>query len=463
MRQFGVTSRPATGWKVPARVVAVALSVLLALPAPVAFAQERIPTVRDAETEALLRDYLAPIVKAAGTRMPNVQLIASDSFNAFVTTENRLFVNTGTIIASQTPNEIIGVLAHEMGHIARNDIANTKQAIADTKAAMLLASIVGIGAAAVGAVGGSDGVGQAGAGILTGSSSVAQRSFLRFKREQESGADRAAMTYLDKTGQSGAGMLAVLRRLANESLVSARQADPYLQSHPLPAERVTQIETLVAASPNTARKDSPDLQLRHDLVRAKLVGFTWAGTLVMRRYPIGDNSLPARYARAIATYRSNNTAGALQQVDGLLQAKPDDPYFWELKGQMLLETGKAQASLDPLRRAVALAPSSGLIKVLLAQAIVGTAGRAGADEAVRLLTAATQAYPDLPGSYHTLARAYALQNNIPMAQLATAQGLFIDGNIKEAQIQATRAQAKLKTGTPAWLRADDIVSYKAPK
>lgn len=464
MRQVGVTSRPAGGWKVAGRVLATFLAAAVAVPLPATAAdEERLPVVRDAETEALIADYLAPIIKVAGIRRPNLQLLPSSSFNAFVTTENRLFVNTGTIIAAETPNELIGVLAHEMGHIAGNDIADMKQAISDTKAALLLAGIVGIGAAAAGAATGTEGMGQASVGILSGSMGIAERSLLRFKREQESGADRAAMTFLNKAGMSGAGMLAVMKRLANESLISARLANPYIQTHPLPAERVIQIEALVAASPNTGKKDAPELQLRHDLVRAKLMGFTWPAVQVMRRYPITDNSLPARYARAIATYRGTNTQAALQQVDSLLQSSPGDAYFWELKGQMLLETGKAQASVEPLRKAVALAPSAGLIKVLLAQALVATAGKAGADEAIRLLTAATQAYPDLPGSYHALARAYAMQDNIPMAQLATAQGLFIDGNVKEAQIQATRAQVKLKAGTPARLRADDIVSYKPQK
>jgi predicted Zn-dependent protease len=450
-------------WKGLRLACAAVVAAAVAVVSPAVRAAERIPTVRDAETEALLADYLAPIIKVAGIRKPSIQLISNESFNAFVTTETRLFVNTGTIIACQTPNELIGVLAHEMGHIAGNDIANMKQAINDTKAAMLLATIVGMGAAATGAATGSSGMGEAGAGIFSGGVSIAERSLLRFKREQESAADRSAMTFLDRSGQSGAGMLAVLKRLANDSLISSRQADPYIQTHPLAAERVQQIEALVAKSPYTARKDPPELQLRHDLVRAKLVGFTWPALQVMRRYPINDNSRPARYARTIANYRSNNTQAALKQVDDLLAASPNDPYFWELKGQMLLETGRAQSSVEPLRKAVALAPGAGLVKVLLAQALVATAGKSGADEAIRLLTAATQAYPDLPGSYHALARAYALEDNIPMAQLATAQGLFIDGNVQEAQIQATRAQAKLKRGTPAWLRADDIISYKAPK
>ncbi len=461
MQQAALPSRRNRPWKVPTRAAfAGALALALVLPPPAAFADGRVATVRDAETEALIADYLRPIVKAAGQQMPNILLINSQTFNAFVTTEHRLFVNVGTIIQSQTPNELIGVLAHETSHIAHDDVANMKEAIANTSAALLLATLAGVGAAVAGGGGAASG---AGAGIITGGSTIAERSLLHYARDQEAAADRSAVDYLNKTHQSGAGMLAVLQRLANDSLLDAQHANPYLLSHPLPRQRITTLEQLVRASPYFDRKDPPALQERHDLVRAKLVGFTWSPLQVMRRYPISDNSLPARYARAIAVYRNGRAVDALKQVEELTRLSPKDPYFWELNGQILLETGKPKEALGPLRKAVSLAPSANLIKVLLGQALVAAGSRGNADEAVRLLSAAVINYPDLPGGYHALARAYAMQDNVPMAQLATAQGLFIEGDIRGAQIQAIRAQVKLKKGSPAWLRADDIASYKAPK
>ena len=463
MRQAAVPSRYVQTWKVPTRLAVGALALALTLPPLPAFADDRIPTVRDAETEALIADYLRPIVKTAGQQMPTIMLINSQTFNAFVTTEHRLFINVGTIINSETPNELIGVLAHETGHIAHSDVARMKQAIADTSAAMLLATIAGVGIGAAGAATGNSGAGQAGTGIISGGITIAERSLLRFQREQEAGADRASVDYLNKTHQSGAGMLAVLERLASDSLFDARNANPYLQSHPMPRERIATLEQLVRAGPYFNQKDPPALQARHDLVRAKLIGFTWSLLQVNRHYPITDNSLAARYARTIAIYRNGRAVDALKQVDQLTRASPNDPYFWELEGQILLETGKPKDALGPLRKAVSLAPDANLIKVLLGQALVALGGRSNADEAVRLLSAAIVNYPDLPGGYHALARAYAMQDNEPLAQLATAQGLFIEGDVKGAQIQAIRAQAKLKRGSPAWLRADDIVSYKAPK
>jgi predicted Zn-dependent protease len=257
-------------------------------------------------------------------------------------------------------------------------------------------------------------------------------------------------------------MLTLFKRLADETLLSSRNVDPYLQTHPLAADRLHAIETMIKASPYYDKKDSASLQRRHDLVRAKLVGFTWSPERVMRTYPITDQSLPAKYARAIATYRKGALPQAVAQIDQLIAADPSDPYFYELKGQALLEGGKAQQALPPLKKAVELAPSASLIRALYGQALIAVGGPANVDQAIATLTVALQTDTDMPAAFRALGRAYAMKDNIPMAELATAQGLFAEGNFKEAKLHAQRAQAKLTQGTPAWLRADDIVSYKAP-
>lgn len=466
MRRLAVTSRRRPAWKVRLRAAAAVFAASLALTPAATYAESGgggVPVVRDAEAEALLNDYLRPILKVAGVSAPAIRLVPSDAFNAFVTGRGNMFVNVGTIIQSETPNELIGVLAHETGHIVNDDIARLSQQMEDTKAALLIASILGVGAAAAGAATGSAEAGQAGTGILSGAGTIAERSLLTFRREQEAAADRNAMKFLNATGQSGAGMLATLKRLADQNLLITQRANPYLQSHPMPRERVVAIEDLVAKSKFTGQHDSADLQRRHDLVRAKLVGFTWSPDKVMRRYPISNNSLAARYARAIVAYRAGKPGPAQKQIDELISADPGNPYFQELKGQALLETGNPKAALGPLRKAVALAPRSSLIKILLGQALVAGGTPGDAAEAINVLAPALQAEPDISIGFAALGRAYALRNDIPMAQLATAQGLFADGNYAEARIQATRAQAKLKRGTPAWLRADDIVSYKPVK
>jgi predicted Zn-dependent protease len=462
LRNLAVASRPGGAWKDRAQAVAGCLALAVALVPAASFAQG-VPVVRDAETEALIRDYMGPIWKVAGVTPPKVWIVPDQSFNAFVTGRGNLYVNVGTIIQCETPNELIGVLAHETGHMANDDIARLTQQIDETKTAMLLASVLGVGVAAAGAVTGSNALGQAGSAVLSGTSSVASRSVLHFQREQESAADRNAIKYLTATGQSGAGMLATMKRLADQNLLLSQSINPFLQSHPLPKERVAELEALIAKSPYTSSTDAPQLQLRHDLVRAKLVGFTWSADKVLRRYPMSDASLPARYARAIVAYRSGKPGPAQAAIDGLVKSDPGNPYFEELKGQALLETGHPDQAIAPLRKAVALAPKSTLIKMLLGLALTANPSPANAAEAVKLLAPALVGDAAPAEGYHALARAYAVTGDEAMAQLATAQGMFVEGNYDEARIQATRAQAKLKNGSPAWLRADDIVSYKPSK
>jgi predicted Zn-dependent protease len=424
-----------------------------------------VPIARDAETEALVQEYAKPIFAAAGLRAKSVQilLVPSDTFNAFVSGPTQMFINTGAITATRTPNELIGVIAHETGHLAHGDLAGLREQIARAKTAAMIAALVGMGAAVAGAATSTDGLGGVGSAVMAGGMQIAQRSVLMYQRGQESGADRAAVDYLNKTGQSPAGLLATLKRLANDALLSSRSIDPYLQSHPLPAARVTALEALVDKSPYRDRKDPPALQARHDMVRAKIAAFTWQPIRVARAYPVSDQSLPAKYARAIVAYRSGALAPAVKQIDALIAAQPNNPYFFELKGQAYLDAGKVKEAAAAFRKSVGLAPSSGLLRILFGQALVASGGPGDYDEAIKNLEVGLQSDPDSPAGFRALARAYAYKQNIAMAELATARGFLAEGNVKDAKLHAARAQAKLKYGSPAWLRADDIVSFKPPK
>src|SRR6185312_8880461 len=222
------------------------------------------------------------------------------------------------------------------------------------------------------------------AAAVLGPQDTIRRSLLSYQRAQEEQADRAGVKFLTATGQSPKGMYEMFKRLADEILFSSRTVDPYLQSHPMPAERVAALEIQAKTSPYWDKKDSPELQLRHDLMRAKLFGFLDRGDTVARRYPMSDTSLPARYARAIATYRHSDLRSAIIQIDGLIHTQPNNPYFYELKGQALLEGGRAAEAIAPLHRAIQLAPHPALIQVLLAQALNAINSPKSADEAVAL-------------------------------------------------------------------------------
>jgi predicted Zn-dependent protease len=230
----------------------------------------------------------------------------------------------------------------------------------------------------------------------------------------------------------------------------------------MPADRVAALETLARSSPYWDRKDSPELQLRHDLMRAKLSGFLERPESVANRYPLGDHSLPARYARAISTYRHGDLRQALTQIDGLIQVQPNNPYFYELKGQALVEGGKPAEAVGPLRQAVALSHDTPLIEIMLAQALNATNNPKLSEEAVGLLRTAISREPEAPEAYSQLAMAYGRKGDLANADLASAQAAFTRGDLKTARQLATRAKTRLPIGSPAWVRADDIVNVKSP-
>jgi predicted Zn-dependent protease len=230
----------------------------------------------------------------------------------------------------------------------------------------------------------------------------------------------------------------------------------------MPSERVAALETLARGSTNWSKPDSPELQLRHDLMRAKLSGFLDRGPTVARRYPSSDTSLPARYARAIATYRHADLRSAIAQIDSLIQAQPSNAFFYELKGQALLEGGKPAEAIAPLRRAVQLTPHPELIQVLLAQALNATNNPNFANEAVSLLRSALAREPEISEGFAQLAMAYGRKGDYAQADLASAQAAFLRGDLKTARDLAARAKTRFAVGSPGWVKADDIVSLKPP-
>ena len=438
----------------PAFRFAVLLTAMLAAAGPAAAQADlarNLPVVRDAEIEQLLREYAQPVLRIAGLAQQNVRVVIINerSFNAFVADGHRIFINTGALTEAETPNQVIGVLAHETGHIAGGHLAKMREQLANASTQSILATILGVGAMVAASRGGSNAQ-NAGMAAITAPQEMIQRSLLAYQRAQEEQADRAGVKFLTATAQSPKGMYETFKRLADQIMFIARTADPYVQSHPMPAERVASLANLAQASPYWDKKDSPELQSRHDLMRAKLYGFLDRPDVVARRYPGSDTSLAARYARAISAYRHSDLRVAIAQIDGLIQSQPNNPYFYELKGQALLEGGKAAEAIAPLRHAVQLAPNPALMQVMLGQALIATNDPKAAEEAVTLLRNALAREPEVPEGYTQLAMAYGRKGDLAQADLASAQAAAARGDMQTARDLATRAKTRFPVGTPGW-------------
>ncbi len=419
--------------------------------------------IRDAETEALIAEYTGPIFKAANVTSHNIKvhLINDNSFNAFVISGQHMFINTGAITQSETPNQLIGVIAHETGHIHGGHNARLRALMDKYQTAALLLSVLSVGAMVGGAVSGSADTAQAGGAMMMGGQQILSRSILSYVRQQELAADRAAVEFLNASHQSPAGMLKVFRFFASQTVGSIRP-DPYVLTHPIPQDRIAQLQEIAEKSPYFNEKDPAALQQRHDLVRAKIMAYTYENNpqRILRQY--SDNSLPSRYARAIVAFHTGGYQTAAPALNELIAAQPQNPWFHELKGTFLLESGNAKDAAGPLRKAVSLAPRSSYMRIELAQAILETGG-GNAEEALKTLRVALVDEDQSYLGYRLESQAYGKLGRLPEANLAAALASFHKGDVKEAKMLAERAQGGLVQGSPAWLKADDIMAFKMEK
>ena len=432
------------------RIIALIATVTYALPAKA----QGLNLIRDAETEHAIRSYATPIFQAAGVSPQSVRIfIVNDkSLNAFVTSGNRMFINTGLIMKAKTPSEVIGVIAHETGHIAGGHVAfrgeNVDKAIITSFASYLL----GIGAAI------ATGQGEAAAVVIGAGQSFALRNFLSYTRQQESAADQAAVKYLKATEQSPEGLRDFMGLLRGQEVLLSKNQDPYLRSHPLTQQRYNFLENESLNSPYRGKPDSPDTIKFHNRVVAKLVGFLEHSTQVFRKYPEEDQSQAARYARAISYYRSTDIENASRELDSLLAESPEDPYFLELKGQILFEFAKGSEAVAYLEKATELAPDADPIRSLLVRVLVEENIPAEDDKALTHITKILQSEPNNAGVWRQAAIIHGRKGDKGMTYLALAEEAYGRGKYDDAILHSGRATEVLAKGSPAWLRASDLNS-----
>jgi len=410
--------------------------------------------IRDAEIESLVSDYAKPLLHAAGQRTDiRVIIIDDDSFNAFVDGA-RIFINSGALLQAETPNEIIGVLAHETGHLAGGHLFRLRDHLRRAQTLAVVGMLLGVGA-------GIAGGGAAGNGIIAGSQQIAMRSLLNYQRSEETIADRLAVTYLDATHQSAKGMLTTFQRFANAIALSGIKPDPYIQSHPLPQARIDALKDLAEKSPYYDKKDPPELQLRHDLARVKLAAYQSKLT-VLHKLSKDPNSLPARYGMAISALKNGLPAAAIEKAQALIKSKPQNPYFHELLGDAYMKAGQADNAAASYKQAIALdSHKSPQLYISYGRALLASPKAANKNAAIAALQTALAREDDDPDAYNFLAMAYGQSGRPAMADLAAADMHYYSGDIAGARYFAGRAQQGLKRGSAAWLRAQDILAIAA--
>jgi predicted Zn-dependent protease len=426
----------------------IASLLILTLSAQPAMAQS---VLRDAETEHLLSDISIPMIKAAGLDPKNVKvlLVQDNSINAFVAGGQVVYIHSGLIAAADNANEVQGVIAHELGHVAGGHVINTGGIKAATGIS-LLSLLLGVAAIAAGA-------GDAGAGILAAGQQAAAGKYYAFSRTLEASADSAAQTYLTKTGVSGKGMVTFFKKLQGyEFRYGYSVQDNFANDHPVTGDRITLLQDKFQVDPAWGKPTDPNLEARFQRVKAKLKGFVSEPRQTLVDFPVTNQSIPARYARAYAWHRSAYPDKALAEANSLLTSVPHDPYFLELKGQILLESGRPVDALPVLREAVGRTNSEPLISTLFGHALIATEDKANFAEARQILKSAVARDNDNPFAWYQLGVVYEQEGDTPRAALATAERYNLEGRSKLALVSAETAMKGIPTGTSDWIRAQDI-------
>ena len=440
-----------------ATLTAAAVACSLAVPAQ---ARGTVAVVRDAEIETLLKDYAGPVLKAADLNASRIQIILvnDESFNAFVDGQ-RMFINTGALSASTVPNEIIGVIAHEAGHLAGGHQQRLREQIASAQTLAIVGSLLGVGVLAAGSIAGSEGGAQAGGALITATPSIVQRNLLSYRRSEEMNADQAAARILNATGQSMKGMLTTFERFSQSMALAGVRVDPYQISHPLPRERFALLEELARKSKFFDAKDPKALNDRHQLMRAKIAAYSGGAQAVVRMFANDRGSLAARYGDAIATDLAGNSPASLKKLDALIREQPNNPYFHEFRGEVLIKLRRTDEAIKAFAQAVKLDRSrSALIRARYGFALVASGKPGNMNRAIEELRASIQAEPDNFPAYRHLSQAYGIAGDIANAELIMAEGNYRAGNKREAKSFAARALQKLPKGSPGALRANDILT-----
>ena len=419
----------------------------------VAYAQGRgLSILRDAEIEQIIRDITEPIFIAAelDENAVDTYLLNDSTINAFVMGGQNVFINSGLLLKAENVNQVIGVIAHETGHITGGHLSRFNEGLSKLATYSLMGVLLGAAAMAAGSA-------DAGMALMMGGQHVGYRKLLSFSRTQESAADQAGLTLLEKTGQSGQGMIEFFEILGDQDLVPEKYRDPYASTHPITSQRIERVRDRVQESPFYAVETDPELEEKFMRLQAKLFGYIKPLHATLVKYPVSDQSVNARYARTFGYQQSHRIKEALAEIDTLIVEYPENPFYYETKAQILFEDGRVIESLLPYQKAVEYLPESTLLRMSYARTLISSEDDQYLDEAIKNLEIALKAEPDDSFGWKQASIAYHRNNNEGMTHYSTAQHFLLSGNIRGAMVNAKKAVDTLPKDSPNWIKAQDIM------
>ena len=406
--------------------------------------------LRDAEIERTLKIITLPLLENTKIDQQNfkVLVINDSSMNAFVTSGQYIFIHYGLINKMETVEQLQSVIAHEIGHITGGHYI---QRTSDIESARTLAGIGMILSAAAGLVSGDSNIAI---GLAAGSQSASKRNFLKHSRTQEASADQAGIKLMAAANINPHAALEVLEIFKGQELLTAKRQDPYIQTHPLNSQRISSIQKSLKTLNFKKNEKDKNIDYMYNRMRAKFKGFTEKPFRALQTTNIKKNDELNLYTRAIAYHRLPDLNLAQKEMDKLLELKPNDPYYNELKAQFLLETGNPNEAIKYYNRALELEPNELLFNVGLSRAL-NSIGKY--KSTIKILKNIYDKDPRNGRLLRELAIAYSQNGELGWASLLTAERYALYGKFNDALLHAKRAQSILVPGTIAWLKVEDLI------
>ena len=441
------------------------LVILLLLSSPLKIVKaQNIRLIQDAEIELYIREWVEPILKVAGLspNSVNIYIVNDNTINAFVAGGQNIFINTGLILAAKEVNALIGVLAHEVGHISGGHLNRSVNSMKRAQETVTIATIITAGLMAASKVAGLDT--PAGlAKLATLGPSIAERNFYKHTRQNEKYADAAAIEYMTAVNRSCIPLTELLKTLGKQELLHENRQDPYLRTHPISQDRISDI---MEATKNINIDKSENLlldEIKFKRIVAKIIAFTNTPGKTLLLYPKSSSQIDAKYARAIAYLRLPDLDKGIKEIKELINLDRNDPFYPEVLGQMLFENGQIYQSIKQLKISAQLLPNNPYILLSLARSQIEYTENKENNDAIHNLKKVLEIIPKNIAAWKLLSIAEARNNNLGLAQLASAEAYFLLGKYDLSIQFAEKARISFKKQSPSDIRALDIIFFSKEK